>query len=189
MRAASAGVRASFPSQPTLPPSGRAPARPPPRSYVAACAPGGGVAPATGRPDVDAWRAAAKETFTLLARPRISQMPVADWADPRDAAYARWKYETKFGFDYAGAVGRTAELLPQASELLAQLEPLLRGADGAGAPCLNAWGFTMDDVLLLPDLRQLSCVRGVQWPLRVREYLDAACAQAPCKSYEKDALP
>lgn len=166
------------------------PASPPlVRSYIAACAPNGGIAPATGRSDVDKWRANAKETFTLLARPRISRMPVADWADPRDGGYAEWKYRTKFNFDYEAARARTAELLPKASALLAELEPLLRGTDSDGAPCLNAWGFTMDDILLLPDLRQLSCVQGVEWPPRVRAYLDAACSKAPCKSYSSDALP
>ena len=47
----------------------------------------------------------------------------------------------------------------------------------------------MDDVLLLPDLRQLSCVAGVEWPTRVRAYLDGACAKAECKAYDEHAQP
>lgn len=158
--------------------------------YVAACAPPGSrVAPATGRADVDRWRAAFKEPMTLLARPRLPQMPVADWSDARDGAYATWKYTTNFQFDYERARARTAELLPAASAALRDLEALLRGVDADGVPCLNAWGFSMDDVLLLPDLRQLSCVAGVEWPTRVRAYLDGACAKAECKAYDEHAQP
>jgi glutaredoxin 2 len=154
-------------------------------SYVAACAPASTmrVAPATGRSDVDDWRGRFKETCTLLARPRIPKMPVLDWKDPQDSAYATWKYSTKFQFDYESALARTDELLPKASALLAELEPLLRGVDADGAPCLNAWSFSMDDVLLLPELRQLSCVRGVQWPAKVQAYFEGACEKAQCKSY------
>jgi glutaredoxin 2 len=144
-------------------------------SYIAACHGAGGVAPATNRPDLETWRAKFKTTCTLLARPRIAQMPVADWSDPRDAAYAVWKYTTKFEFDYADARARTSELLPKASALLSELVPLLRGVDASGAPCLNQWGYSMDDVQLLPELRQLSCVQGVEWPEAVRDYLDANC--------------
>jgi glutaredoxin 2 len=157
-------------------------------SYVAARHGGaGGIAPATSRADLEAWRAKFKPTCTLLARPRIAQMPVADWADPRDAAYAVWKYTTKFEFDYAAARARTAELLPAASALLSELAPLLRGIDASGAPCLNQWGYSMDDVQLLPELRQLSCVRGVEWPAAVRAYLDANCNDV-LRSYAATAV-
>lgn len=145
-------------------------------------------APATGRGDIDAWLAAFKPTNTKLTRPRIPKMPVVDWADPRDAGYAAWKYTTQFDFDYAAAEAETAKLLPQASAALRELDALLRGTDIDGAPCLNEWGFSMDDVIVLPNLRMLSCVKGVEWPARVKAYLESACEHAGCKSYESTAV-
>mmetsp|Transcript_14540 Transcript_14540/g.36813 ORF Transcript_14540/g.36813 Transcript_14540/m.36813 type:complete len:274 (-) Transcript_14540:159-980(-) len=157
-------------------------------SYVTACVPGG-ISPATGRGDLDAWSKDFKEVVTPLVRPRIAKMPIQDWADSRDSEYAVWKYSTKFGFDYDKAVAQTAELLPRASALLLKLEPLLRGTDADGAPCLNSWGLSVDDIILLPDLRQLSCVQGVTWPAKVQAYLDSACGKAQCKSYQPTAVP
>ena len=36
----------------------------------------------------------------------------------------------------------------------------------------------LDDALVLPVLRSLTCVEGVEWPPRVREYLETACEKA-----------
>ncbi len=40
------------------------------------------------------------------------------------------------------------------------------------APCLHEWGLSMDDALVLANLRNLSCVKGVDWPPKVRENLE-----------------
>ena len=65
--------------------------------------------------------------------------------------------------------GRTAA----AVGALVELEGLLRGGgEGGGAPTLNAWGFTMDDLLLLPLPRNLTCCKAIEWPPTARAYVE-----------------
>ena len=80
---------------------------------------------------------------------------------------AKNKYITKDGFDYEDAMSRTASLVSQANDLLEELEGLLYCENSC-----NAWGKGMDDIVLLPDLRSLTCVKGIVWPEKVRKYID-----------------
>ena len=41
-----------------------------------------------------------------------------------------------------------------------------------GAGCLNSWGWGMDDVCMLPNLRRLTMVKGVAFPDGVAQYLN-----------------
>ena len=61
---------------------------------------------------------------------------------------------------------------------------MLRGVTAMGTdpveykPCLNEWGLSMDDVLVLAGLRSLTCVSGVEFPPTVSAYVEARCAKA-----------
>lgn len=44
---------------------------------------------------------------------------------------------------------------------------MLRSESEEGSPCLNAWGLAIDDALVLAVLRNLSCVKGIEWPPKV----------------------
>jgi glutaredoxin 2 len=99
-----------------------------------------------------------------------------------DRTFFVYQHE-KSGFSYAAAEAATGEYAPAISSLLTQLEPLLRGTAWQGAPCLNAWGASMDDVLLLPILRNLSCVKAVEWPPRVQAYVEQGCAAAGVNTF------
>ena len=46
-----------------------------------------------------------------------------------------------------------------------------------GGTCLNPWGWGMDDVLLLPWLRRLTCIKGVEFPPEIRTYMAEVGAQ------------
>lgn len=142
-----------------------------------------GIAPATGRGDIDAWLKRFGPVCGRLLKPRLPKIPVKDWEDPRDAAYARWKYVSKQGFDYAAAEAATPELLKEMAALLRELVPLLRGKTEEGVPCMNVWGLSMDDVLVLPNLRNLTCVSGIDWPMEVRAYVEKACGKAGVALY------
>jgi len=45
----------------------------------------------------------------------------------------------------------------------------------------------MDDALVLPVLRNLSCVKRVDWPPKVWAYMKAACVKAGIPTYEDHA--
>jgi len=61
--------------------------------------------------------------------------------------------------------------------LAAQLGKMLRGTTEEGLPCLNAWGFSMDDAMVLAALRNLEAAApdgaGLDaWPPPPRDYLE-----------------
>jgi len=124
----------------------------------------------------------AEMTVPKLVRPRLIQQQTPEFLDPRDVAFFKYQHE-KAGFSYAQAEAAAGELAPVVSELLVRLEPLLKGTAWQGAPCLNEWGASMDDVQLLPLLRNLSAVSAVQWPERVRAYVEAGCAAAGVRTF------
>jgi len=114
-----------------------------------------------------------------LMRPRVVKLqpPLKDYADPRDVDYAVRKYKS-WGFDFEAAEAASPELREQMGKLLAEVEPMLRGTTDDGVPCLNVWGLGMDDVQVLPLLRNVSMVRQLDWPPKVLEYVEKACAKA-----------
>ena len=146
------------------------------------------VAPATGRSDVSDWLARVGDTRKALERPRLVRMPVADFGDARDVEYSMWTHERQ-GFDYAAAEADTPALLAALAPLLDELAAMLRGRDDArdGVPSLNAWGLSIDDALVLPILRSLTVVKGIEFPLLISEYLEGACKSAGVGTFAKYA--
>jgi len=140
------------------------------------------VAPATGRGDIASWLERVQRVSAALVRPRLIKLPVSDFADPRDIEYIKWKNEQS-GFDYAAAEAQTASLLAELQPLLDEVQELLRSETEDGSPCLNAWGLGIDDALVLPVLRNLSCVEGVEWPAKVVAYLEKQCAKSNVKPF------
>jgi len=136
----------------------------------------------SGRGDLAAFRVELRKVAGQLTKPRLIKMPVKDWADARDAAYAKWKYTTKFDFDYEAAQAATPELLMKVNEVLQELAPMIHGTDS-----MNAWGWGMDDILILPELRMLMCVKGVVFPEKVASYIDASLKKTMLYDYSKDA--
>jgi len=124
------------------------------------------------RDDVRAWQKKLRKFMHKLTRPRLLEMPIADFATQADKRYQMDKYIAR-GFDYDDALAQTDQLLPRVSQLLADFEPLLLG-DGS----LNRVRWTWDDLHTLPSLRVLTCVRGLVWPPRVRAYVADAHSAA-----------
>ena len=130
--------------------------------------------PCAASPDrLKAWQRKFGDVKSALVRPRIVQLTnLADWSDPRDVAYAKNKYASK-GFDYGEALSNSKKLKISATALLKELdESVLAGGKDGTPVSINEYGWGIDDLCLLPDLRSLTVVKGVEWPVRVRRYLE-----------------
>lgn len=135
---------------------------------------------ASGRSDVDGLIKSLINLMGPLCMERMTKMPVPDWADPRDVAYHLWKHEKKGDvMKYDDESGPIADI----NAKLAGLPDLMRGED---KKCLNSWGWGMDDVLLLPWLRRLTCVKGIEFPAVVQQYMAEVGAQV--EDYSKHAI-
>ena len=136
------------------------------------------VAPATGRSDVSKWLDDCGSTRKALERVRLIRMPISDFADQRDIDYTKWTH-TRMGFDYDQAERDTDKLLADMKVYFDQLSGLLRGEDQeSGMPTLNAWGVSIDDAMVLPIIRSLTCVRGIKMPTKIKKYVEKGCAKA-----------
>ena len=136
----------------------------------------------SGRDDVKKFTAALTELKPGLTEDRMVRMPILDWADPRDVAYRR--YKKKLPLEPPPLVAQPA-LVAQLNAKLAELPALLRGGS-----CLNSWGWSMDDVVLLPLLRIFTCVKGVELPASVEAYLRLGAGAPPSQmvDYRAHAL-
>jgi len=141
------------------------------------------VPPKTDREDIDLWLKKISTIRQNLCRPRKIKMPIKDWADKRDIRYAKRKWEKK-GYNLKDALARTAQLLIEIDELLMLLNDKILYDEYS----VNEFGFGMDDILLIPDLRTLTCVKGIKWPKKVRNYLENAFENTIADLYFKDAV-
>lgn len=137
----------------------------------------------SGREDVKKFTAELTALKPDLVEHRMVRMPIEDWADPRDVAYRRYKKKLPIE---PPPVAPQPELLADLNAQLAELPALLKGRGASGTPCLNAWGWGMDDVLLLPLLRAFTCVKGAVFPPEVEAYLNIEATQMI--DYRKHAL-
>ena len=141
------------------------------------------VAPCdSGRDDVKKLTAELTAFKPSLVEDRVVKMPIEDWADPRDVAYRR--YKKKLPIEVPPPTEQP-ELIAALNAKLAEVPALLKGND-KGLPCLNAWGWGMDDVLFLPLLRAFTCVKGVVFPPVVDAYLNMEATQM--SDYRKHAV-
>jgi len=136
------------------------------------------IAPKTNRKDMVKWIKDTKDIRDDLTRPRKIKVPVKDWAEARDVNYAREKYE-KRGFNYRDAEERSVELIDKMNRFLDSFnEKILYDEHSVGE-----LGFGMDDIIVLPDLRTLTCVKGLMWPKKLRKYLENAFENTTAELY------
>ena len=111
------------------------------------------------------------------------RMELFDFQTQRDKEYARKKYE-KGGFDYNKADALNEDSKQKMTVALQQFETFLHSDN-----TINGNGeYEMDDVVYLPDLRKLTCVKGLVWPERVKKYVAKACGRANVALYESKAI-
>jgi len=141
------------------------------------------IPPRTKRVDLDEWLNDSQEVRQDLKRPRIIKMPIKDWESSEDIRYAKEKYEKK-GFNYSDAVARTESLIVKMNEFLEKFSDKLL----YDTYSVNEFGFGMDDIIVLPHLRTLTCVKGLKWPAKLRSYLENSFKDVQADLYFKNAV-
>jgi len=121
----------------------------------------------TDRDDLDKWLKDSCDIRRSLTLPRKVKVPIKDWAEDRDLEYARQKYE-KNGFNYKDAEARSDELILEMNQLLVFFNDNILYDEHS----VNEQGFGMDDILVIPNIRTLTCVKGLKWPEKLLGYLE-----------------
>lgn len=117
------------------------------------------------RPEIQAWLDKVGGYNTKLVHPRVVKIGLPEFETPEAVKYFTDKKEKSIG-SFAANLEKTGQYVQRLNGDLAELETLM-AEGGAG---LNGEA-GMEDVLVFPILRNLTVVRGVEWPQKVMDYL------------------
>lgn len=117
------------------------------------------------RADIKQWIKDTADCFRLLYHPRFHAAVFAEFAQKESREYYRIKKEKTIG-PFADALARTPELVAQANAFLVQLDAMFHSNRSVNA------ALSYDDIDLFGRLRGLTLVKDLQWPTKLREYMD-----------------
>ena len=117
------------------------------------------------RPEIQAWLDKVGEYNLKLVHPRVVKIGLPEFETLEAVKYFTDKKEKNIG-SFATNLDKTGQYVQRLHEDLAELETLMTES-GAG---LNG-EIGMEDILVFPILRNLTVVRGVEWPQKVMDYL------------------
>ncbi|MCP1660681.1 GrxB family glutaredoxin [Neisseria perflava] len=117
------------------------------------------------RLELQAWLDKVNEYSGKLIQPRAVKLGLPEFATAEAVKYFQDKKEKTIG-SFETNLNKTAQYLARMNADLADLLPLV-SAEGAGVNGEAA----MEDILLFPLLRNLTSVRGIEWPQNIMDYL------------------
>ena len=132
------------------------------------------------RPELQDWLQRSKEISRQLVRPRmIKGVPIRDFATEEDVAYVKNKHAKQGFFDYEDCENRSEELKKDMNVLLQELSGYLHSDKG-----ITGENFSMDDIFIFPDVRNLTVVDGLVWPENVWKWMENVSKPAGLGVYE-----
>jgi glutaredoxin 2 len=161
------------------------------------------ILPATGRADIKAWQKSVQTLLRTLQRPRYvatGLMPEFQQLDGRHAFIknhqlppyekSEWKaedssitMEQKLKL-YAEAMATDpAPLVEDLNAKLVELDDIVFSEHY----CTEG-GFSLDDIDLWARLRSITIIKDVQWPTKLRAYMDNLSALGDVPLYDEMAL-
>ena len=140
------------------------------------------IKPESGRTDLKDWQAKAKEVTSAAQRPRYMMSPMLPefaTAEARDVFVTNhpiagvekpaWKALTSAQRWqlYADSFVLSLSQIDTISGHLAELDKLVHCPE-----CATEGGVSLDDVDLWSRLRSVTLIKGVQWPAKLRAYME-----------------
>lgn len=123
------------------------------------------LAPSANRPELAKWINDSANTLRLLYHPRFHAAPLAEFARLESREYYRKKKEKAIG-SLQDALDKSPELVEQANTFLKQLAPMFHSSHSVNET------ISYDDIDFFGRLRGLTLVRDLEWPSKLREYID-----------------
>jgi len=165
------------------------------------------ILPASGRKDIKAWQKSVQTQLRTLQRPRYvatGLLPEFQQLDGRHAfvrnhqlpPYEKpeWKGDgtpENPGMDMDDKLRMYAEamaadpttLIEDLNARLVELDDLLYSEHQC-----NESGFSLDDIDLWARLRSITIIEGIDWPIKLRRYMDNLSALGDVPMYDEMAL-
>ena len=136
----------------------------------------------TIRPSIQAWADKVGEYYNQLLFPRSIQLGLPEFATPSAVVYFIRKKEAQIGTGIAQMLEQTPALLAQIHDDLQTLASQIHG------DTLNGSDLSMEDILIFPMLRNLTMVRGIQFPAVVQDYIANMAQRSQINTYFDRAL-
>ena len=112
------------------------------------------------RPEVQAWLDKVGEYNNKLVQPRMVKIGLPEFETDEAKKYFIDKKEKSIG-NFETNLNKTAQYLERLHQDLAELEALVCEGEGLGGE------ISLEDILTFPILRNLTVVRGIQWPQKI----------------------
>ncbi|OOF84859.1 glutaredoxin, GrxB family [Rodentibacter ratti] len=133
------------------------------------------------RPEVEEWVKTVGRYYNHLLIPRFVKMDLAEFKTQGAVDYFTKKKTESIG-DFQQNLDETANYLVRLHQDLENLVPLIQ-SDLA----LNG-KLSLEDIIVFPMLRNLTCVRGIQFPPEVAAYLEKMSKQSGVNLYFDKAI-
>lgn len=133
----------------------------------------------TVRPEIEQWMKKVSSYYNHLLLPRFVQLDLPEYATQSALDYFIHK-KTEF-------IGDFAENLAQSPQYLATLTADLAELDGLIQSPVDRQ-FSVEDIMLFPMLRNLTCVKGVVFPQNVADYVAKMAELSQIPLYSEQAL-
>jgi len=165
------------------------------------CGPTGVIKPATGREDLKAWQGSVRDLLRGLQRPRYVATGLIPEFQQLDGRHAFVKNHPLVGYTkdewkngdmpleeklklYAEAMARDpASDIEEVNRKLVELDDMVY-SDQHCSP----GGVSLDDIDLFARLRSITIIKDVDWPTKLRTYMDNMSELADIPLYDAMAL-
>ena len=135
----------------------------------------------TIRPEIQAWLDKVGKYSSRLTAPRCVQIGLPEFATESARAYYIAKKTAAYG-DFAENIARTDEYLAQLHADLPELAALIHSEAHIG----ERLGY--EDIITFPLLRNLTMVKGLQYPEQIRFYVERMAKQSGVPLYYDKAV-
>lgn len=115
----------------------------------------------TERPDLDKWLRGSLDTRQNISRLKLC-LDDAGW-----------------GFNYRKTKAKPEVMIEVMNNWLEKFANELL----YDTYSVNEFGFGLDDILVIPELREMTCVKGLVWPDKLRKYLENAFEDVAAELY------
>ena len=157
------------------------------------------ILPATGRTDLKEWQKSVQDLLRGLQRPRyvatgllpefqqlesrhafISKHPMPPFGKPE---WKEMEHSVKLNIYAENMAKDPAGDIEQLNLKLVELDDIIESSDHC-----SPGGLSLDDVDLFSRLRSITIIKDVQWPAKLRDYMDNMSELADLPLYDQMAL-
>lgn len=129
------------------------------------------------RPEIEEWTKKVGSYYYHLLHPRCIELGLDEFKTAGAIEYFVNKKSQKIG-DFTENLANSAEYINKLNIDLAELNTLIK--DKAA---LNGT-LSMEDILVFPMLRNLTCVKGIEFPEKVKAYIDTMAKLTKINLYQ-----